>query len=111
MTRHRAALTGELISVETAFFITSLSAERAGPERLAELVRGHWGIENRLHYVRDVTFDEDRSQIRTGNAPRVMATLRNVAISVLRLAGHANIAAGIRSMGRDITRVLELLKL
>ena len=99
------------MSTEIAFYITSLSTEQAGAEKLGALVRGHWGIENRVHYVRDVTFDEDRSQIRTGNAPRTMATLRNVAISVLRLAGHTNIAAGIRYIGRNITRALELLKL
>ncbi len=99
------------MSVETAFFIRSLPAERSGPEQLGELVRGHWGIENRLHYVMDVTFDEDRNKIRVGNAPRTMATLRNVAISVLRLAGHINIAAGLRKMSRNVTRVLELLKL
>jgi hypothetical protein len=61
--------------------------------------------------VRDVTFDEDRCQIRVGNAPRVMATLRNLAISTLRLAGHTNIAAGLRSMARDVTRTLTLLGL
>ena len=48
-------------------------------------MQGHWGIENRLHWVRDVTLDEDRSQVRTGQAPRVMATLRNTAISLLRI--------------------------
>nr|WP_258050037.1 hypothetical protein [Streptomyces finlayi] len=56
-------------------------------------MQSHWEIENRLHWVRDVTFDEDRSQVRTGNAPRVMAGLRNTAITLLRLDGHDNIAA------------------
>ena len=60
--------------------------------QLADYVRGHWGIENRLHWVRDVTFDEDRSQVRAGNAAHVMASLRNLAISVHRLAGATNIA-------------------
>ena len=62
-----------------------------------------------MHWVRDVTFDEDRSQIRVGNAPRVMATLRNLAIGALRIGGHTNIAAGIRAMGRSINRALDLL--
>lgn len=64
-----------------------------------------------MHWVRDVTFDEDRSQIRVGNAPRVMATLRNLAIGALRIAGHTNIAAGIRAVGRNVTRALDLLGL
>jgi predicted transposase YbfD/YdcC len=109
--RDRANLANEATSIETSWFITSLTAERAGPKQLGDLVRGHWGIENRVHWVRDVTFDEDRCQIRVGNAPRVMATLRNLAISALRLAGHTNIAAGLRSMARDITRTLTLLGL
>jgi predicted transposase YbfD/YdcC len=81
------------------------------PARLLALVRGQWEIENRLHWVRDVTFDEDRSQVRTGHAPRVMATLRNLAISVLRRAGATNIAAGLRWAGRNPTRALGLLGL
>jgi predicted transposase YbfD/YdcC len=59
-------------------------------------VQGHWGIENRLHWVRDKTFGEDEFQVRTGQAPRIMATCRNVAVSLLRLAGWDNIAAGTR---------------
>src|SRR5215211_4221946 len=81
---------------ELGYAITSLPPERAGAARLLELWRGHWGIENRLHWVRDVTFDEDRSQIRTGSAPQVMAALRNTAIGVLRRAGHDNLAAATR---------------
>ena len=57
------------------------------------MLRGHWAIEDRLHWIRDVIYDEDRSQIRTASGPRVMAALRNLAISILRLAGHACIAA------------------
>src|SRR5207247_10617441 len=76
---------------------------------LAAWVQGHWGIENQLHWVRDVTYDEDRSQIRTGNAPTVMATLRNTAISLLRLAGWTNIAAALRHHARDATRPVNLL--
>ena len=58
--------------------------------------RGHWGIENRVHWVRDVTFDEDRSQVRTGAAPQVMAGLRNLVIALVRRAGHTNVAAALR---------------
>ena len=85
-------------SRETAYGITSLRPPRADTRQIGELVRGHWEIENRLHWVRDVTFDEDRSQVRTGSGPRAMASLRNFAISCLRLAGCTNIAQGLRRM-------------
>jgi hypothetical protein len=81
---------------EIVYGITSLGPERATPAQLLRLWREHWHIENKLHYVRDVTFDEDRSQVRAGRAPQVMAALRNVAISVLRLCGAENIAAACR---------------
>ena len=81
---------------EVVYGITSLAPGRATPAQLLQLWRGHWHIENRLHWVRDVTFDEDRSQVRAGSAPQVMAALRNVAISLLRLCGAENIAAACR---------------
>jgi predicted transposase YbfD/YdcC len=68
---------------EVAYAITSLSAQRASARQLLQLWREHWHIENKLHWVRDVTFDEDRSQVRTERIPQVMAALRNVAISLL----------------------------
>ena len=86
---------------EHVFVITSLPADQAGPEKLADYIRGHWGIENRLHWVRDVTFDEDRSQIRTGNAAHVMASIRNLAISIHRLTGATNIAKALRAAMRN----------
>lgn len=94
--RETFKLDGAVRSCEAAYGLTSLSAKKADRERLAELVRGQWEIENRLHWVRDVTFDEDRSQVRVGVGPRVMATLRNLAIGLLRLAGQTNIARGLR---------------
>jgi hypothetical protein len=66
--------------------------------------------DNRLHWVRDVTYLEDRSLVRTGNAPRVMASLRSLAISLLRLDGHDNIAAANRHHLRDPQRTLKLLQ-
>jgi hypothetical protein len=69
----------------------------------------HWNIENRLHWIRDVVFGEDHCQIRTETGPAVMATLRNLAISVHRLAGATNIAAACRHVGRHPNRVLPLL--
>src|SRR3954453_20082702 len=74
-------------TVEVVHLITFADPTTAPPTRLPAWVQGHWGIETRLHWVREVTFDEDRSQIRTGAAPQVMATLRNLAISLLGLAG------------------------
>lgn len=88
-------------SVEVVYLVTSATHHEAPPAVLAAWVQGHWGIENKLHWVRDVTYDEDRSQIRAGTAPRVMATLRNTAISILRLTGRHNIAAALRHYARD----------
>src|SRR5665811_297704 len=96
-------------TVEVVYLITSADARAACPTTLAAWVQGHWGIENRLHYVRDVTFDEDRSQVRTGAAPQVMASLRNLAISLLRLAGWTNIAHALRHHAADNKRALALL--
>src|SRR6185437_7311464 len=95
-------------TVEVVYLITSDSD--AGPATLAAWIRGHWEIENRLHWVRDVTYQEDRSLVRTGNAPRVMAILHSVATSLLRLDGHANIAAANRHHARDPQRTLQLLQ-
>jgi predicted transposase YbfD/YdcC len=87
--------TGET-GCEVAHAITSLGRERATARQLLEAWRGHWHIENRRHWVRDVTFEEDRSQVRAGHARQVMAILRNIAITLLRLCGAQNIAAGGR---------------
>ncbi len=94
-------------TVEVVYLITS--DRDADPATLAAWVRSHWEIENRLHWVRDVTYLEDKSLVRTGNAPRVMASLRSLAISVLRLNGHTNIAAANRHHARDPQRTLKLL--
>ena len=83
--------------VEVSYAITSLTPERADARRLLGYLRGHWGIENKVHWVRDVTLDEDRSQTRAGAAPQVMAACRNLALALLRRAGHANIAEALRT--------------
>jgi hypothetical protein len=107
--RHTTDLAGQHPRTEIVYGITSLATAQADPARLAALVRGHWEIENRLHWVRGVTFDEDRSRIRTGHGAQVMASLRNLTIGLLRLAGHVNIARGLRFIGRDPARALGLL--
>lgn len=76
---------GEKVSTETAYIVTSLTAAEAGPDRLLELSRTHWGIENRLHYVRDVTFNEDRCRVRAG--ARALATIRNLVLYLIRSRG------------------------
>ena len=81
---------------EEAYAITSLDAERGGAEQLLKLWREHWHIENKLHYVRDVTYREDQSQVRAGRIPQVMAALRNAAIMLMRVSGATNIAAACR---------------
>ena len=81
---------------ELAYAVTSLSPQQADPARLLELWRGHWGVENRVFWVRDVTMDEDRCQIRTGSAPQIMAGLRNLVISLFRIGKEPNIAAALR---------------
>jgi predicted transposase YbfD/YdcC len=96
-------------TVEVVYLITSADHRAAQPATLAAWVQGHWGIENRVHWVRDVTYDEDRSQVRTGAAPQVMATLRNLVISLLRLAGWTNIAHALRHHAADNRRPLALL--
>jgi predicted transposase YbfD/YdcC len=96
-------------TTETVYAITNLQAHQAQPMHLADWIRGHWSIENKTHWVRDVTYDEDRSQIRTSNGPHVMATLRDAAIGALRLAGVANIAAANRHHARHANRPLALL--
>lgn len=95
-------------TVEVVYLI--ISDRDADPAALAAWVRSHWEIENRLHWVRDVTYQDDKSLVRTENAPRVMATLRSLAISLLRLHDHANIAAANRHHARDPQRTLKLLQ-
>jgi predicted transposase YbfD/YdcC len=95
--------------VEVVYGVTSLRPERATPERILALVRGQWQIENKSHWVRDVTFDEDRSQVRCGNIPQVMAALRNTAIGLLRYAGYANMAAAVRRLAAQPLQALALI--
>lgn len=81
---------------DVAYAVTSLSREQASAAELLQMMRGHWRIENRSHWVRDVTFAEDRSQVSKGSIPQVMAALRNTVIGLLRSSGESNIAAACR---------------
>jgi predicted transposase YbfD/YdcC len=107
--RRRRPLNGKKWSTETVYAITSLTTIQARPADLAAIIRGHWLIEDRLHWVRDMDWDEDRSQVRTGNGPRVMASLRNLAITILRLTGQTSIAAALRHHARRPGRPLQTI--
>ncbi len=96
-------------SIEVVYAICSVPMSQAQPHVVAAWIQGHWTIENALHWVRDVTYDEDRHQLRAGNGPQVMATLRNTAISLLRLTGWTSITAGLRHHARDSRRPITLI--
>ena len=85
--------------------------DQARPEQIAAWTRGHWDIENRLHWIRDMVTGEDRHQLRTRNGPQIMAALRNLAISLIRLVHgpHTPIAATTRAMARHPQRAIRLL--
>ena len=74
-------------AAEAAYGVTSLPSNGAGPSEILALNRGHWEIENRVHHVRDVAYDEDRLRVRTGRMPRNLACLSNAAISIVRMRG------------------------
>jgi predicted transposase YbfD/YdcC len=108
--RRRRALGSRKWTTVTVYAITSLTAMQADPVLLARWLRGHWAIEA-LHWVRDVSFDEDRSQVHTSNGPQVMAALRNLVITALRLLGITNIAQALRHHARDPQRPLTTYKI
>lgn len=105
----RTVRCGGFETVEIDYAITSVPRDQADAGRLLTWWRGHWGIENRSHYVRDVTLAEDACQIRKGDAPQNFAALRNTIISMLRLHGHTNIAAALRKCTWKTQRVLAML--
>jgi predicted transposase YbfD/YdcC len=100
--------TGEVTHAVT-YALTSLAAHEATAEELAALWRGHWGIENRRHYVRDVTLGEDACQMHVGHAPQALAAVRNALISLLRQAGWQNIAAGLRHYSTSVHDALQFI--
>jgi hypothetical protein len=96
-------------TTEIDYAITSVPRDQANAVQLLAWWRGHWGIENRSHYVRDVTLDEDACQICKGNAPQNLAALRNAIIAMLRLEGSTNIAAALRTCTWKSQRLLTRL--
>lgn len=97
--------------MERVYLISSQTRAQADPAQLLTLNRGHWGIENRLHYVRDMAYDEDRCRARTGNTPRTLACLRNLAIGLLRLFKVPNIKAAFRDLASSADQALKMLRL
>ena len=100
--------TGE-IQEQTLYGITSLSPEAADAEALLTFIQQHWTIENKLHWVKDVTLDEDRCQLRIGRTHHLMALVRNLALSLLRLTHHDNIASSLRTFAAQPHKALELV--
>jgi len=97
------------VSAKVVYGITSLSAKSASPRRLLQLTRSYWGIENGLHWRRNVTFREDQTRLTQGQAGRVIATLNNLAISLLLYNGHTNIAEARRESNANLNLPLSLL--
>lgn len=100
---------GERLRREVAYAITSVPPETAGPAMILGWWRGHWGIENRSHYVRDVTMGEDASRISSGAAPQIMAAFRNAAIGFLRSRGVVNVAEALRRNASQVRPLLSSL--
>jgi len=107
----RVRKSGGKVTTEVVLGITSLPRERAGAKALLRLTRGHWGIENGLHGVRDGTLREDASRIRKGSAAQVMAVIRNVALFVFHRRGYTNAAAATRHFVCHPQETLELLSI
>lgn len=98
------------ISVEICCGVTSREADRADADTLLDFTRKHWGIENRLHYVRDVTLGEDACRVRSGFAPHFLAACRNLVISLVRDAGWTNCAAALRRYAARPSEALALIR-
>lgn len=104
--------TGGVVAKETrevTYYVTSQPPIRADAPTLARQIRGHWGIENKSHWVRDETCGEDACQTRTGAAPQVRAACLNLVIALLRRTGGANIAAALRTYAGRPTLAVHLI--
>jgi predicted transposase YbfD/YdcC len=108
--RDRYDADGALVSKEIVHAVTSLDAEKASPEALAGIARGQWGIES-VHWVRDTAWDEDANTAYSGNGPQAMAALRNLAVSLLYLAGVKEVTRTLQAIARDRNRLLDYLPL
>jgi predicted transposase YbfD/YdcC len=107
--RRRHTIATGKVTLERVYAVTDLTAEQADGPEIAHHVRRHWTIENQLHHVRDTAWTGDASRVRTGTAPRAIASLRNLAVGALRITGQASIATGLRYHARNATRPLTTL--
>lgn len=105
---HRIVTRKGKTTKETAYFMSSLPSTTP-VAAFATGIRGHWSIENSLHYTKDVTFKEDASKVRTKQAPENTSLIRNVAINLFRIAGYTNMAQAIRLVGHDMDKLWELV--
>ena len=103
----RSVWRGSTVRTEAAYYLSSVTVSA---RTLNQGIRGHWGIENRLHWVKDVTFGEDRSRIRTGTAPETLSIIRNMVINVLRKHGYQNVAQAFRLLSNNIKKIKGLLE-
>ncbi|HAX89715.1 MAG TPA: ISAs1 family transposase [Cyanobacteria bacterium UBA11370] len=90
---------------QIAYYISSLSLNAA---QFAQGIRGHWGIENRLHWVKDVVLEEDSSRIRLGNAPANLSIIRSLVIAILRYNGYSSITKAVRMIGHNLEQIFLL---
>jgi predicted transposase YbfD/YdcC len=100
---------GAKVTQEVIYGITSLSPDIASAKKLLFYVRRHWAIENELHHVRDMAFDEDRCRVRNHRKAQNLAAMRNAAIALLRRAGFANITEGREWCAEDRIRPIHML--
>lgn len=105
----RERIVRDKTSIETVYAITSLSADRAGPEQLLALVRDHWRIENSLHYVRDVAFREDQTRTQAGHAPQVLAAVRNTVLTLIRRLGY-KVAEGLEFFAENRSAAINAVR-
>jgi predicted transposase YbfD/YdcC len=108
-TCHRVEIRTGRASEEVTYGITSLGRQRASLEQVVQFWRGHWTIENRVHYVRDESMGEDRCQVHTGQAPQALAALRNGVLNAIRHSGWKNVAAALRHFEASAVEALALL--
>ncbi len=109
LTRRTVRLSTGEIREDTLYGLTSLPSEQASPEDLLTFIQQHWTIENKLHWVKDVTLDEDRCQLRTASTHHLMALFRNLALSLLRLHDHHHIASALRTFAAQPDKALQLV--
>ena len=108
--RRRRAIGSRSWTGETVYAITSMNWRQARADLVADAIRGHWRIENELHWVKDVVLGEDACRVRTEGGPQLLAGLRNAALRLLRRSGIRQIAAGLRHLAAFPEKAIQLVK-